>query len=89
MGMFLFFQTQKVMPIPTVFMQKGSQPKKIPVLRICLPHWRSLNICSCHIVASVLTKFEVLPAKLAKVCGCFFFNFLEVALKTRQVVEKS
>ena len=32
----------------------------IPVLRICLPHGHSLTICLRHIVASVVTKFEVL-----------------------------
>ena len=37
--------------------------KKIPIIRIFLPHWHTQKFCLHHIVASALAKLEVLPAK--------------------------
>ena len=70
MKLFLFFETRKVMKIAysiSLQAKKNIPPKKIPVIRICLPHGHALTICLHRIVASVLTKIEVLPAKTCKI----------------------
>ena len=67
--MSLFFLFRKVINIAyfNSFHAKKNFPlKKVPVIRICLPHGHWLTICLRHIVASVLTKFEALPTKTYK-----------------------
>ena len=60
-------KSDNIVSIVTVFMQKNFPPKNIPNIRICLPHVHALTICLRHLVASVLTKFEVLREETCKV----------------------
>ena len=49
--------------------------EKIPVLRICLPHWNTQISCLRHIVVSAFTKIEVLSAKTWKISRGIFIEF--------------
>ena len=91
METFLFFRTRKVINITFFYILQAKETifnQKIPGIRICLPHWQSYAIWLCLFVAYVLTKLEALPTKTYKFCGQFRFKLFDVALETRQIIEK-
>ena len=74
----LVLQTQNVMNIrflQYLLQQKNFPSKRIPVIRICLPHRHTEIICLRHIVACVFRKIEVLPAKTWKISRGIFLEF--------------
>ena len=66
-------QKLKILCFSTVSIQKNFfQPKKIPVIRVCLPHFA---ICLRLFVASVLPKLDALPTKTYKMSRVICLQF--------------